>query len=314
MARSDVDEWSRLTHHLAAADDHDETYAPEDLDEEFDSPRFDPTTDAIGVFDEERLVAYGACYRSEALLTDTGYEGRVRVHQDGGVATTHRRTGIGRALFDWTERRAAELAAAHFPGAGLVLSANGLTEGSAVSRLLAHRAYEPVRYFTDMRLTLADWIDPGTPTRSVPFTSDRSEATMRAHHEAFADHWGAAPGTPETWAWMTASRVFRPQHSRIVVAPDGEVDAYAIGSEWSPGELYVDILGTRRRSRGQGLGRDVLLAVIRGARDAGMTVVDLGVDASSPTGANRLYESVGFRPLRTHARWWRTVPAPTGQT
>jgi ribosomal protein S18 acetylase RimI-like enzyme len=106
----------------------------------------------------------------------------------------------------------------------------------------------------------------------------------------------------------------RAHHSRIVIAPEGEVDAYAIASEWSPGEVHVDILGTRWRARGQGLGRDVLLAVIRGARDAGMTVVDLGVDASSPTGANRLYESVGFRPLRTHARWWRTVPARTGQT
>ena len=59
----------------------------------------------------------------------------------------------------------------------------------------------------------------------------------------------------------------------------------------------VDNLGVRRPWRKRGLGRALLVASLRGLRERGQTEVALGVDAENLSGALRLYESVGFRPI-----------------
>ena len=56
----------------------------------------------------------------------------------------------------------------------------------------------------------------------------------------------------------------------------------------------VHILGTRRGYRKIGLGRAILLSGLRRLRDDGVDTARLNVDAENPTGALRLYESVGF--------------------
>ncbi len=40
-----------------------------------------------------------------------------------------------------------------------------------------------------------------------------------------------------------------------------------------------------------------------GARKAGFTSANLGVDTDSPTGATALYESLGFAPDKTFTSW-----------
>jgi ribosomal protein S18 acetylase RimI-like enzyme len=56
----------------------------------------------------------------------------------------------------------------------------------------------------------------------------------------------------------------------------------------------VGALGVRRPWRGRGLGRALLLRTFAEFRRRGVTRVTLGVDAENPTGATRLYESVGM--------------------
>lgn len=304
LTPDDVDAWAGLLRALAVADGTDEMYSPQDLLEEFDSPTFDPRVDAMSVWSGDSLVAWSGCYCSEGRIEDAA-----RVFQDGGVHPEHRGRGLGRALFDWTETRAAALRDRRHPGADLLLAASGLSAGSAVSTLLEHRGYAPVRYFSDLRVDLATWDDPGLPSSAVAFTQTLSEPTMHAHHDAFRDHWGYAPGSPESWRHQAESRTARPEQSFVVVASDGQVDAYALCSEWEPGELYVNIVGTRRRARGRGLARQCLVSVLRAAREADYRVVDLTVDSASATGANRLYESLGFVEQRTLSRYWKRVPA-----
>ena len=54
----------------------------------------------------------------------------------------------------------------------------------------------------------------------------------------------------------------------------------------------------RRPWRRQGLGEALLLCSFRAFRERGYTRGTLGVDASSPTGATRLYERAGMRVYR----------------
>ena len=58
---------------------------------------------------------------------------------------------------------------------------------------------------------------------------------------------------------------------------------------------YVGIIGVRRDWRGRGLAKALLLRTFGEFWQRGVTRVSLDVDADSPTGATRLYESVGMR-------------------
>ena len=57
---------------------------------------------------------------------------------------------------------------------------------------------------------------------------------------------------------------------------------------------WVGSLGVRRKWRKQGLGMALLLHSFGEFYKRGETVVGLGVDASNPTGATRLYERAGM--------------------
>ena len=61
---------------------------------------------------------------------------------------------------------------------------------------------------------------------------------------------------------------------------------------------YVNLLGVRRAWRRQGLGEALLLRSFEAFRQRGLTRGTLGVDASSVTGATRLYERAGMRVYR----------------
>jgi ribosomal protein S18 acetylase RimI-like enzyme len=104
-----------------------------------------------------------------------------------------------------------------------------------------------------------------------------------------------------------SSSTSRHDIGRVVTDQHGTVLAYALVSEPQPGVAHIELLGTRRQARGRGLARAVLMGTLRAAREASFAVVELEVDSTSPTGADRLYASVGFAPVRTISRYVRDV-------
>jgi GNAT superfamily N-acetyltransferase len=76
--------------------------------------------------------------------------------------------------------------------------------------------------------------------------------------------------------------------------PDGLAVLRFRAAIWSPGlECYLAELYITPARRGQGLGRALMAAVIREARDRGADTMDIGVDEPD-LAARRLYESLGF--------------------
>ena len=70
-----------------------------------------------------------------------------------------------------------------------------------------------------------------------------------------------------------------------------------------PGEGWVGVLGVRRPWRRRGLATALLYASFREIRSRGKPMAKLGVDAANPTGATRLYESVGMRIVNEFAAY-----------
>ena len=125
------------------------------------------------------------------------------------------------------------------------------------------------------------------------------------HQEAFADSLGAhrrdvrAVGASVPHAERSTRRSWPRRRAETSSAGVAICHPHVGDAELG----WVASLGVRRPWRGAGSGAALLLRRVRASSSAaGMTRVGLGVDAESPTGANRLYERVGMRVVRSRSR------------
>ena len=92
-----------------------------------------------------------------------------------------------------------------------------------------------------------------------------------------------------------------------VVRREGHVVAGIVGTEIVPGTGFVLQVAVRRACQGRGLGSLLMKEVAQCFCESGLERVALGVTADNP--ARRLYERLGFRPLRTvnAYAWWNAA-------
>ncbi|MEU8226106.1 GNAT family N-acetyltransferase [Kribbella sp. NPDC048915] len=296
--KGDVEAWAVLMAAKEQADHDGENYSAEDLIEELEHPGLDLVHDSIGLWAGDRMIGYGIAHVATSVVDID------RVRTEGTIDPAWRRRGLGALLMQWLIRRAGELHAANHPETrGLVGAGTGSNNVGAAT-LLEKLGFKAERYFFDMRRPL-DQPVPNSPIsdglRMTSYDPAYEEALRLAHFEAFSDHWGWTPPTPEQWrAGSVGSRAFRAQQSFLVL--DGEtVAAYVNGYEWEADteatgvrELYIGQVGTRRAYRGRGLARATIAKVLTEAATAGYDRAGLGVDAENPTGALGLYENLGF--------------------
>jgi ribosomal protein S18 acetylase RimI-like enzyme len=105
--------------------------------------------------------------------------------------------------------------------------------------------------------------------------------------------WALAPNRFDRGLWFLALE-------------GDEVIGAAVCVDERPGEPglgWVESLAVRRGDRGRGLGTALLLHAFHALRSRGRSAAGLSVDAENPTGALRLYESVGMRPVREHSTY-----------
>jgi len=182
--------------------------------------------------------------------------------------------------------------------------------------MFAQHGFEPVRYFLRMRRDLAEPI--ATPVLPAGYTmragNHDPQQWADLYNESFVDHYNFHPHDA-AWVqhWQDVPEN-RPELSLVAVAPDGTLAAFAwcsIHTEENQRtgrqDGHIGLLGTRRGHRRIGLGRAMLLSALERLRDTGMTHAMLGVDASSPTGANTLYESAGFETYFTRILYSRDI-------
>ncbi len=304
MTADDAPALAALFNTVAEADGTGDTATEQVVAEIFAMPRFDAADDSFSVWDGADLVGAGF-----VTVRDVAVDGRAMVVPEGAIHPDRRGAGLGADLLDRLERRGIELAHTRLPGLPVRLRTSGGLQDSSAQRLLEQAGYAPGNYFLTMEVDLATWRDPGADTVSVPPGPELSEAVREAHNDAFRDHRNFSPIPQDSWEHWGRSSAYRPALSRVVVE-DGRVLAYATASEYEPGTVHIDLVGTRREARGRGLAKDVLTSGLRAARAAGMSTSELEVDSTSPTGADRLYTSVGYHEVRVVSRYQRDVPDP----
>lgn len=301
LTRDDTPAWSALTAAIADADDTDETYSADDLAEELEDPSIDPARDTLAVFDDDSatLVGFG-----QVTVPVERVDGQVRATFYGAIHPQHRGRELGSDLLARLERRTVERAEELFPGRTVQLFTDSASTDSAL--LLQARGFCPVRYFHvmthDLPIAAVD-----ADERLQSYDADRDEQVRAAHLDAFALHWNFAPPDEQRWQhWFTGSRTFRPECSTIGIGSDGAVDAYLLAYEYQAGEVWFGQIGVRPRARGRGLGAAMLNRALAAAGRTGYTTAKLDVDSENASGAGRLYDSAGFRRVRTSAVFQRT--------
>jgi mycothiol synthase len=127
--------------------------------------------------------------------------------------------------------------------------------------------------------------------------------SLEAYRQSFIDHFEFHDLPDEFWNYRMDMPASRPDLSWVAEVGDspGELAGFCLvdvneGDNERRGvsEGWISLLGTVRGWRGKGLGKSLLLHGMRSLKQAGIRTALLGVDSESLTGANRLYESVGF--------------------
>lgn len=283
-------------HHSGMAD----PYVPADILEGWS--HLDPEMDVwLFYAPDGHMAAYGE-------VTD---QGSGKIWADNYVHPDFMGRGLGTELIRLTEARARELVGDAPEGARVTLG-NGVVLGDAAARELLERAgYRLVRVHWRMGIELAEapeapaWPD-GITLRTFERRRDE-RAVFEAVEGAFADHWGHVPTPYEDWAKRFERPDFDP--SLWFLALDGDEVAGIALCRMRPQTGWVGTLAVRRPWRKRGLGAALLRQSFRAFWERGVRSVGLGVDSQNLTGAVRLYEQAGMRPLEQAALYEKELRA-----
>jgi mycothiol synthase len=249
----------------------------------FRNPTFDIERD-FRVFERDgAVVGYADVHREEDRLS---------------VDWAARDRTTSKVLLDWADERAREEAVER------VRAWVWRPEGPEAA-LLRGRGFGPVRTSLEMQVELrAEPSPPMWPDGIAVRTVHEGEEPL-VHGllgEAFADGNDFRPTPYEEWAgWALDPKRFDRDFWFLALA-DAEAVAVAVCEPeriGEPGLGWVESLAVRRAWRRRGLGRALLLHAFRAFHGRGSTAAGLSVDAENPTGALRLYESIGMRAVQT---------------
>jgi mycothiol synthase len=290
------------------------------------------------------LSSRGAMTRENLVLRDPG--GRIR----GWASAHDRAAGrmllavvvdpllsdevadvVAEALFAWGDEAAARI------GAERGLKTQQIDSGAFADDERQHRwleafGFEKVRSWWQMsRPVEPDEADLDVETgEDVRIRLVRREGTgmpdeddLRTVHDilesAFTDHFNSHEETfDEFLSRLREDPGHRWDHWWIAELVDNEITVPAgalVGSVRGelgdgPGGSYVEYIGVLQNARGRGVAKSLLATVTADAAARGRDWVGLEVDADSPTGADRLYLSMGWRTKYVTESWHRSVPVP----
>jgi len=255
----------------------------------------------VAISAENRIAAYAEVKDSQEPHVRAG--SLLRVHPD------FRELGFEEKLLVWIEERASE-AIAKAPKDSRVAVTQGVPDADLhVQGLLRDRGYDVIRYFSRMVIDLSQdipapvWPD-GVTVRTFVLEEDLVNTVCTAR-DAFQDHWGHVdiPFEQELnqWDyWIRNDEMFDPTLTFLAIAENEIVGFSTCDPEHSedPNMGCVNVFGVCRAWRRQGIALALLHHTFREFKRRGQQRVGLGVDATSPTGAHKLYEAAGMKPMR----------------
>jgi ribosomal protein S18 acetylase RimI-like enzyme len=265
-----------------------------------DPPGSDPARDVAIADIDGRIVGYGRAASNQEPDGRRIYE--LLPFVDPTVAGEE----VFTAMVDALELRLRTIASEH-PDGEKLFETFGADRAPEREALLRAYGYEPVRHgYSMVRPSVDDLPDAPLPAgleiREV--LPEHLPAIWAADQEAFRDAWGFRPATEGDYQRFLTDPVMS-DTSLWRVAWDGAEVAGQVRSFINAEENerfgrkrgYTENISVRRPWRRRGLARALIAASFPLLRARGMTEAGLGVDTENVSGALRVYEGCGFRPI-----------------
>lgn len=223
------------------------------------------------------------------------------VTADHYVHPAHRGRGLGEAMLDSIEARAAELPP-RTPD-GVARKVVVWCEDHDVMRRasLDRRGFVMVRQYFEMEMDLRGHIPapqwPAGIVARVFRQGQDDEVLYRADQEAFAEHHLFEPRPYEEWRLFHLDAPDIDLGSSRLAWDGDELAGFVLQFAGAHGAVIGD-LAVRKPWRGRGVGHALLLAAFSSSRRRGESVARLFVDAQNATNAVRVYETAGMHVSR----------------
>jgi ribosomal protein S18 acetylase RimI-like enzyme len=234
--------------------------------------------------------------------------------QLGNVLPEWRHKGIGSTLLCFSEDRLRQIALQLKETRQIPKDAScfldNYARNSEIDRinLLERRGYLPIRY--DFEMVRPDMenipelpLPPGVEVR--PVEPGHLRLIWEASNEAFRDHWGYIPDPWEEFERLMNDPDFDPSLWRVAWQGDQVAGMVLSFIDKDENEIYghkrgyTENICVRRPWRRQGLAKALIALSLIALKERGMTEAGLGVDAENISGALHLYESMGYRLVKT---------------
>lgn len=314
---ADLEAIAYLINACEAVDRMDSGTSVPELRRSFDNPLLDKERD-IRLWEDAdgQLIGYGRLWIPPTGEVIDGFLG-FRVHP------TARGNDLEKRIVAWAEGRLREVGQER--GLLVKLRSGSRADNSERIAVIESCGFTRDRYF----LTMERCLRRATPTLIEPIPEPQfpedftlrqvegeqdAEAWVQMYNQTFIDHWNHHDATVKNFKHGLSQPNYKPELDLIAIAPDGTFAAFCEcgifpeeNQRSGRNEGWIFGLGTRRGFRKQGLGRAMLLAGMQRLKAAGVEIAKLGVDTENPSGALRLYESVGFCQVHTNISFVKDV-------
>ncbi len=230
----------------------------------------------------------------------------------GFIHPNWRRRGIGQAMMRYNEQHLRQIAASQTcKGKRYFETFLQTTQRGAVA-LAELEGYQPARYaYIMVRPDLDNLPDAPVPAglEVRPVLHEHVRQIWDASQEAFQDHWGyVREGEEDYQSWLNWP-YFKPELWQV--AWDGDQVAgmvlnfinIAENEQFKRKRGWTENIAVRRPWRKRGLARALIVRSLAMLKEQGMTEAALGVDTQNTSGALRVYESCGFKPVFTSVNY-----------
>ena len=271
----------------------------DDLRREWETPGWDLTSATrVVVSPRGQVVAYYEVW--------DGSNPPVRIQIWGRIHPQHTGRGLGTRLLAWGVERARQALPRTPEGARVSVGVPVWSSLTDARRLFEANGFHLVRHYLRMVIDLPE--APSQPTwpadisvRSLRRGQDERRV-LQAQRESFRDHWGFVETDFEEYYQRYIKHLdgdpdFDPDLF-FIAEQDGQIAGISLcwlKLNGEPDLGWVGTLGVLRPWRRQGLGLALLQHSFVELYRRGQRKVGLGVDATSLTGATRLYEKAGMR-------------------
>lgn len=280
-----------------------EDWDVESAESEMRDPEFDMGEHTRLWFDhDQNLVGFG-------MLVAWG-KPPVRAQNNAFVRPDYPdRLALALEILTWGEGVAWRVAVPQCPPEAQVSVTSFTFSGYPFSeQMFAAFGMERIRQFLTMQIDLStDIPEPVLPEGFSIRTVRVPEEARELYHitdEAFSDHYGHVDDPEgknfDRWEHLKLNDPKFDASLWFVVEAHGEYAGFAWCHLGMPDDHdlgWVDTLGTLPAFRKHGVGLALLHHAFRVFKERGMARAGLGVDASSLTGATRLYERAGMKPI-----------------